>query len=529
MIPSNYIDTLKELKNKISESRLKVGFAVNAELLRLYWEIGKTILEEQNLSGWGAKVIESLSSDLRTEFPDFKGLSVRNLKYMRSFAKSYPEFSKVQQGAALFKIPSNQSFTFVQQLAAQIPWGHHQVIMDKVKTSKERLFYIERCVENGWSRNILKEQIVSQLYLRQGKAITNFKETLPSMQSDLAQETLKNPYVFDFLSYGQAIKERDLENGLIQHLKSFMLELGKGFSYVGNQKNLLVEGDDFFLDLLFYNYQLHCFVVVELKIGDFKAEYAGKLNFYVNTVNEQLKTPLDKPTIGVLLCRTPNETVVKYSLQGIDSPIGVADYELASALPDKLKAEIPTVEEFEKEIEKEYAELKSSKEKKIDTIREMLVQIKEPKIKEEFSTKVSHRVFDEILRPLRHKIEGNTKYISAMFKEFKLYTGISNKQYNNEQDAITELKEYPNQNRYGLIVRASGFLEAGLNSFGVYMSLNLILDQYKYTVKHSNGDVIYENLYHLMPNEDELNKISDRLEEMILDDIKTSLSNIITK
>ncbi|MEQ8423891.1 MAG: PDDEXK nuclease domain-containing protein, partial [Cyclobacteriaceae bacterium] len=372
-LPSNYQQIINSLKEKIRRARFKASLAVNKELVATYWEIGCVILEQQKKEGWGAKVIDRLSSDLRAEFPEFKGLSVRNFKYMRAFAEAYPEFGMGQQPAAQMQTGhNNPSITIVQQLAAQLPWGHHQILLDKVKEPSQRLFYIQHCAENGWSRNILAEQIASNLYERQGNAITNFKDTLPDLQSDLAQQTLKNPYVFDFLGLGEEVKERELENALIQHLKSFMLELGKGFAYVGRQKNLVVEGDDFFLDLLFYNYLLRCFVVFELKVGEFKPEFAGKLNFYVNTINDQLKGKDDQPTVGVLLCKTPNETVVRFSLQGIESPIGVADYQLAQALPQQLKTEMPTVEELEAEIDKEYEELKNPTEKKWEELKQKL-------------------------------------------------------------------------------------------------------------------------------------------------------------
>jgi predicted nuclease of restriction endonuclease-like (RecB) superfamily len=352
-IEPEYIHILNSLREKIRLARIKATIAVNVELLKLYWEIGNTILKLQKEEGWGAKIIDKLAIDLKMEFSDFKGLSVRNLKYMRAFAKAYPAI--VQPAVA--QLDSSLSMAFVQPLVAQIPWTHHTIILDKVKTSAERLFYVEKTMQNGWSKSILSLQIDSNLYKRQGNAITNFDKRLPAPLSDLANETLKNPYIFDFLGYSEELKERELEKALMQHLKKFMLELGRGFAFVGNQKNINVQGDDYFLDMLFYNYHLHCFVVFELKVGNFKPEFAGKLNFYVNTVNEQIKSLEDKPTIGVLLCKTPNETVIKYALKGIESPIGVADYELSQALPKQLKGEIPSIEELEAEIEKEYKEL----------------------------------------------------------------------------------------------------------------------------------------------------------------------------
>jgi predicted nuclease of restriction endonuclease-like (RecB) superfamily len=355
----NYGEVLHSLKQKIRQARLRATIAVNNELLKIYWEIGSTILLHQKNEGWGTKVIDRLAADLKLEFSGMKGLSLRNIKYMRAFAEAYPGFVIVQPLAAqlqkdktknrLLQNPSLKTVqsTIVQPLVAQLPWTHHTIIIDKVKEVSERIFYIKKAVENGWSKSVLTAQIESQLYRRQGKAITNFDSTLTPLQSDLAKETLKNPYLFDFLSIGEEMQEREMEKALMQHIKKFLLELGRGFAYVGNQFNVVVEDDDFFLDLLFYNYYLHCFIVFELKIGKFKPEYAGKLNFYINTVDEQIKSQQHKPTIGVLLCKTPNHTVVKYALKGIKTPIGVADYEFAKALPKNLKAGLPSIEELE--------------------------------------------------------------------------------------------------------------------------------------------------------------------------------------
>ncbi|TXJ23161.1 MAG: DUF1016 domain-containing protein [Chitinophagaceae bacterium] len=351
MSDNNYILVLQDLKGKIQQARQRAILAVNSELLLAYWEIGNTILIQQKKEGWGTKVISRLIADLKTEFPDMKGLSPRNFKYMRAFAEAYPNF--IQSNKSLSKNNDNQSPIIVQQLVAQLPWSHHLVILERIKASQEREFYIEKAIQNGWSRNVLLHQITSQLHLRQGNAITNFEQSLPSYQSDLAQETLKNPYVFDFLSATDSIRESELENALIQHIKQFMLELGRGFAYVGNQYNIRVEEDEFFLDLLFFNYRLDCFIVLELKVGEFKPEHAGKLNFYINVVDAQIRLPNHKPTIGILLCKNSNQTTVKYALQSIHSPIGVSTYELTNALPSELKTDMPTIEELEKEIEKE--------------------------------------------------------------------------------------------------------------------------------------------------------------------------------
>ena len=369
-VNSDYLKILQGLKEKIIQTRQRVSLSANAQLLSLYWEIGRTIAAMEGEQGWGAKTVEKLSIDLKTSFPEMKGLSPRNLRYMRDFSNAYPHFTLsaspvelLQQPAAITQSPDIQTGIILQQAAAkldatsitnlelaQIPWSDHQVLLDKVKNADSRAFYIQQIIKNGWSRNVLVHQITSKLFQRQGKALSNFELTLPNPQSDLATETLKNPYLFDFLNMDAEAKEREVEAALIQHIRKFLLELGRGFAYVGNQFNLNVAGDDFFTDLLFFNFHLNCFVVFELKVGDFQPEFAGKLNFYINCIDEQIKGKEHHPTIGVLLCKTPNQTVIKYSLKSIGTPIGVADYELRKTLPKKLAKQMPTIEELEEQM-----------------------------------------------------------------------------------------------------------------------------------------------------------------------------------
>jgi len=362
-----YFKILDRLKLKIRQAQIKAALSVNAQMLEIYWDIGNTILQEQKKQGWGSKIVERFSSDLKLTFPDIKGFSVRNLKYMRAFADAYPEFNAyvqlppVKVQAALAQNKQQKLSQIVQVPLAQITWYHHIALIDKVKTTHERLFYAKMAVENGWSRDVMVMNIESDLYNRKGKAISNFNKTIPPFESDLLIETFKNPYVFDFLTLGERAKEREIEKALIQHLKKFMLELGKGFAYVGNQFNIVVNDDDYFLDLLFYNYRLHRFVIFEIKVGDFKPEYAGKLNFYINTVDGQIKGDKDDSTIGILLCKTPNELVVHYTLKGIKTPIGVSEYMLKKGLPKVLKTDMPSIKELEAEIENEFKELKGSK------------------------------------------------------------------------------------------------------------------------------------------------------------------------
>ncbi|OZI06515.1 hypothetical protein BWI93_19645 [Siphonobacter sp. BAB-5385] len=336
-LPSNYGSLLAELRNEISKSRLRAVLAANAELLYLYWRIGHTILSQQEAKGWGSKVVDQLAEDLRSEFPDMQGLSKRNLLYMRKFADLYPDF------------------LIVQPSVAQLPWSHYVILMDKVKSREEREFYTQKDLENGWSRDVLSLQIKSNLYERQGKAISNFEARLPAIQSDLAQQLTKDPYIFDFLTLREDYQEKDLENALTEHITKFLLELGAGFAFLGKQYHLEVDGQDFYIDLLFYHVKLRCYVVVELKTGKFVPEFAGKLNFYLSVVDDQLKNEFDQPSIGLLICQEKNKVVAEYSLKDINKPIGISAYELTESIPSDLKGTLPSIEDIEQELLKSRA------------------------------------------------------------------------------------------------------------------------------------------------------------------------------
>jgi len=331
-LPPDYAAWLAELKTRINSAQQRAALAVNRELVMLYWDLGRDILQRQSREGWGRKVIDRLSRDLRLAFPTMKGFSSRNLHYMRAFAEAWPKAE------------------FLQQAAAQLPWFHLCTLLDKLKTPEERAWYAAQAVQQGWSRTTLALQIKNQVMGRQGQAVTNFDARLPAPHSDLAHDTLKDPYLFDFLGLGDEANEREIESGLVRHITQFLLELGTGFAFVGRQHRLEVAGDEFFIDLLFYHVRLKCYVVVELKAVAFKPEHAGQLNFYLAAVDAQIKSPDDKPTIGLLLCKTQNRLVAEYALSGIDKPIGVAEYELVRNLPERLSHSLPTIEELEQEL-----------------------------------------------------------------------------------------------------------------------------------------------------------------------------------
>lgn len=323
-----YDNFLHDLKQRIQTAQVKAALSVNRELILLYWAIGREILACQAAEGWGTKVIERLAKDLRREFPDMKGLSRTNLLYMRAFAEAYPDEA------------------IVQQLVGQIPWGHNIRILDMVKEPETRLWYIQQTITNGWSRNILGMQIESRLHERQGGAITNFAKSLPKPQSDLAQQLLKDPYNFDFLTLSSDAQERDLENALVEHIRNFLLELGLGFAFLGSQYPIEVDGKEYKLDLLFYHIHLRCFVVIDLKMGEFQPEYTGKMNFYVAVVDDRLRYETDNPTIGLILCKSKSKMTAEYALRNVSTPIGVATHQL----PDSLKPNLPSIEQLEAEL-----------------------------------------------------------------------------------------------------------------------------------------------------------------------------------
>ncbi|WP_179402457.1 PDDEXK nuclease domain-containing protein [Burkholderia guangdongensis] len=330
--PAGYADWLAELRTRIHAARQRTSLAVNQELVLLYWRLGRDILQRQAEQGWGAKVIDRLAHDLRRAFPDMKGLSPRNLKYMRAFAEAWPDAE------------------FVQGVLAQLPWYHQLALLDKLPGPETRRWYAAKAIEHGWSRNVLVMQIESRLLERSGQAVTNFPVTLPAPQSDLARESLKDPYRFDFLGLGEEALERDIEHALVRHVTEFLLELGAGFAFVGRQVLLNVGGDEFFIDLLFYHVKLRCYVVIELKAGEFKPEHLGQLGFYLTAVDRQVKGEHDNRSLGLLLCKGKNKLVAEYALSDKSQPMGIAEFKLLQDLPIELQTSLPSIEQIEREL-----------------------------------------------------------------------------------------------------------------------------------------------------------------------------------
>lgn len=331
--PEGYADWLVELKTRTHSAQQRATLAVNRELVTLYWQIGRDILMRQAEQGWGAKVIDRLAHDLRTAFPEMKGFSRANLMYMRAFAEAWPDSA------------------IVQQAVGQLPWGHNLVLLSRLKQPEQRLAYARAAIEHGWSRNVLNIHIETRLLERTGKAVTNFSERLPAPGSDLARQSLKDPYLFDFLDVGKEADEREIESALVKHITQFLLELGAGFAFVGRQVQLEVGGDDFFIDLLFYHLKLRCYVVIELKADKFKPEHLGQLGFYLTAVDRQLKSEQDSPTIGLLLCKSKNKVVAEYALGDKNQPMGIAEYKLLESLPEPLQTNLPSIEQIERELQ----------------------------------------------------------------------------------------------------------------------------------------------------------------------------------
>jgi len=342
--PDNYDKLLNALKDRIRRAQVRAALAVNQELITLYWQIGRELLTREAEQGWGAKVVERLARDLKREFPEIKGFSARNMRYMKSFAEAYPDEAILQRSVAI------------------LPWRHNIALLEKLKSSEEREWYIQQAIENGWSRDMLVFHIENNLHRRMGEAITNFDQVLPKTQSDLAKSLLKDPYHLDFLSLSQDAQERDLEQALVTHIQDFLLELGVGFAFVGRQFPIEVDGRDYRIDLLFYHLRLRCYVVIELKIGDFEPSFGSQVNFYISAIDDLIRHPDDQPTIGLILCTSKSKTVVEYALRNLNTPIGVATHRLSKEITESL----PSVEQLEMELEQVLSEVKDSEDSKTD-------------------------------------------------------------------------------------------------------------------------------------------------------------------
>jgi len=543
---SDYLQWLGNIKQQIRTSQQKASLAVNQELLGLYWFIGKSLATKH--TEWGDKFIENLARDLKIEFPDMKGFSKRNLENMKRWYVYYSDHIEImQQLVAQLRIDTNLEFTQqpvthlksytasedldhkVSIILFQIPWGHHTLILTKINGIDEAIFYISKTIQNGWSRSVMQYQIESGLYHRQGKSLTNFQLTLPDSRADLAQEVIKNPYNFDFLMLAEDVKEREFEKALIQHMKKFLLELGRGFAYVGNQYNLNVDGDDFFLDLLFFNISLNCYVIFELKVGDFKPEFAGKLNMYVNAINHQVKQKEHNETIGVLLCKTPNKTVIEYSIKSIQNPLGVSDYSFQTALPNELQAGLPTIKELEEEMDAEIGVQLSPLEEKKNRLLDLINSKAHEEVQLKRTPEVIRTIVDSVFIPLCDWVEQKIEeqQIGSLYFKFQKTYGLEGFGKVDRTEFYVDLDKrgIPQNIQFHCIF--DGFKKAGTHAFQSVLSFQFTFSDFKYAITLNYDEKPHqEYLYTNLLNEKILEQLAEKLVSDLLDTVFEAVNRI---
>lgn len=550
LLHPDYINILNSLKQKIQQARTKAAIKVNTELLKLYWEIGSIVSEQEKTKGWGAKVVVQLSKDLSSEFSDMKGFSQRNLRYMRDFALAYPEFGAdvqtfLQQAAAKSNTNEESSFlqgspakfqnndiqhvTILQESLAKLSWYHHTSLLDKIKDRDIRLFYIQETIKNGWSRDVMIHQIEGGLYERQGKISSNFESTITPEKSELVQQLFKDPYKFEFIYLGKEAKERDLEDALMNQLTKFLLELGQHFAFMGRQYKIMIGEREYFFDLLFYHTRLKRHIVIDLKIDEFKPEYKGKMEFYLNLADEHLKQLDDEKSIGLILCKTKDGLVVEYALRDSSKPIGIAEYTISEKLPANIRGELPTVEELEAEIEKEMEELKKPVDKKYDRLKEMISGLKQPKVKEKRSPKTSEQIFSKVVLPLRDGIQKAIAKISKEFSETEIMIWTDNQGHKTDIEARAHVNKHKEFNEYRIEIRMRGFKPAGTKAFDIWKELCIITSSYNYSIglgRHQQQHILQEKLYHELPSKEEFEEVVEKITEMVIDETAQQIERI---
>jgi predicted nuclease of restriction endonuclease-like (RecB) superfamily len=529
----NYGAILKQLKEKIKAAQTKAVLAVNNELLKVYWEIGNVIFEQEKESGWGGKVIEKLAGDLKMEFPEMKGLSPRNLRYMRDFSIAYPQFTILQQAAAKSQISDNQNDIILQQAAAKLPWGHHQLLLDKVKTVEERRFYIQKCAEIGWSRNIMLHQIESGLYNRQGALTNNFDETLPAYQNELTKQLFKDPYNLDFIMLGEEAKERDLEDALMTHVTKLLLELGDGFAFMGRQRRFEAGGREFFIDLLFYHTKLRRHIIIELKIGEFEPEYVSKMNLYLGLADDQLKGEFDQPAIGLILCKTKNKIVAEYALRDTSKPIGIAEYKISQMLPEDIKGELPSIEDIEHKLDEEINENLNPVDARLKSIKEKIKSLNTPVIQTECTHQILQNIFDNGLKPLYQKIiqKFNSEF-GAEFLSQQLNWRVSGKIVYGIDDLVNILKEEKDLTKISEIEFNYTFLRfkrGGTEDLNEHITLKFTVSSTWYgfsIVNYNNQQPFLKKMYHEDITVSDHQLIMDLMVSKVLDQIEWMIEKI---
>jgi predicted nuclease of restriction endonuclease-like (RecB) superfamily len=544
---NNYQNILISLKEKIRSARMRASLKVNHELLGVYWEIGKVILAEQKEHGWGAKIIDKLAADLKSEFPDLKGLSTRNLKYMRAFAEAYPKFAIVQQEVAQIQNTENQPNVivqgtlaqfgdnappeFVQGMLAQLSWYHHITLLDKVKDKELRNFYIQQTVQGGWSRDVMVHQIESGLHQRKGKISSNFKNTIAPDQSELVQQLFNDPYKFEFIYLGKEAKERDLEDALTNQLTKFLLELGQFFSYMGRQYKLMLGEKEYFFDLLFYHTRLKRYIIIDLKIDEFKPEYKGKMEFYLNLADEHLKQKDDEKSIGLILCKTKDGLVVEYALRDSTKPIGIAEYKINELLPENIRGELPSIEELEAEMEKEYEELKSPAQKRFDALKEKLAALKGNEIKQTATTEVLFEIFDKSLLPLYTALLAKMEDFNEMFVSHNYHWQGRNK-IEKLEDLAAEWKNedyLKSETEFYFSYRLNGLKKAGTKAFSEGFQFNYKIETYWYgfrLINYNDGLPLIKKLYGEQLAPQEIEELVDIVYMEMINEIENNIQRI---
>jgi predicted nuclease of restriction endonuclease-like (RecB) superfamily len=538
IIGQEYSQWLAELKEKIRNSQLRAALKVNAEMLQLYWELGKAISEKIQQADWGDKIIPQLAADLRSEFKETEGFSATNLKYMRRWYQFYApagQHAVDQLKNTVTEFGQHSVDQIVQQHVGQfpmmlglVPWGHHIQVMTRSQTIEEALFYVQQTALHNWKRTVLIHQVDSALYHRKGKAQNNFEITLPQPQSELAVELLKNPYNIGFLNLSEEVSERDLENAILANIKKFLLELGVGFSFYGQQFHLKVGDKDFYIDLIFYHTRLHCYFVIELKVTEFEPEHAGKLEFYITAVDEQIKLQEDNPTIGLLLCKTADKVIVEYSLKTKSKPMGVAEYK--HAIPKKWKNELPDEKLLKQELEKEIIIPQKPVDEKIDRLKEIVKKMNVDPADLEKDDDLIKKVFTEIQQPLIKLIDKKLVDVKSMFKSYKVEGRYNQKTLEwNMRDFDIDARLLLEENVWmlGFEFMLETFIMGGTNAFNVWQRLEIHLDKHKYIIGPDRGKVWIEKVYRKFLTENELEDIADRFVETIIDDINDRAEKIL--
>ncbi|MFM7022252.1 MAG: YhcG family protein [Flavobacteriales bacterium] len=538
LLHPDYINILNTLKEKIRQARTKAAITVNVELLKLYWEVGMIVSAQEKTKGWGAKVVVQLSKDLSTEFPDMKGFSQRNLRYMRDFALAYPELGNIDTLPILQGTPAKlqrtdiQNVMILQESLAKLSWYHHTTLLDKVKDKETRLFYVQETIQNGWSRDVMVHQIEGGLHQRVGKITSNFKNTIAPEQSELVQQLFKDPYKFEFIYLGKEAKERDLEDALMNQLTKFLLELGQHFAFMGRQYKVMIGEREYFFDLLFYHTRLKRYIIIDLKIDEFKPEYKGKMEFYLNLADEHLKQKDDEKSIGLILCKTKDGLVVEYALRDSSKPIGIAEYKINELLPQNIRGELPTVEELEAEIEKEYEELKSPSQKRFDSLKEKLAQLKGDGIKQTATTAILFEIIDKSVLPLYQALLKGMKDVKELFYSCTC-------QWQGKEKNITDISQLAEgwkdeqflKNNFELYFsyRLFGLKKAGTADIGSGFQINFKIETYWYgfaLVNYNNQQPFIKKLYHEQLTAQEIESIVETVYNFVLQDIERDVERI---